>query len=66
MLAPVDTSGATPDLLVTVRITNPVEGTIRFDNVTSVRKARVGELVGRVDPDVMEAVSMALKAALDL
>ncbi|MGH3275236.1 MAG: type II toxin-antitoxin system PemK/MazF family toxin [Streptosporangiaceae bacterium] len=66
MTAPIDTSGATPELLVTVRITDPVEGVIRLDNVTSVRKDRVGKLAGRVNPDTMEDVSVALRAALDL
>jgi mRNA-degrading endonuclease toxin of MazEF toxin-antitoxin module len=66
MAAPIDTSGATPDLLVTMRLTHPVEGMIRLDNVTSVRKDRIGDLVGWVDPDRMDAVSVALRAALDL
>jgi mRNA-degrading endonuclease toxin of MazEF toxin-antitoxin module len=57
---------ATSDLLVTVRLIRPVEGMIRLDNVASVRKDRMGDLVGRVDPDIMEAVNVALRAALDL
>lgn len=64
--APVDTSGAAPDLIVTVAIKSPVEGVVRLDSVTSVRKDRVGELVGRLDPDVMETVDVALRAAMDL
>jgi mRNA interferase MazF len=64
--APVDTTGAAPDLIVTIPIKSPVEGTVRLDNVTSVRGDRVGELVGRLDPDVMERVNIALRAALDL
>lgn len=64
--APIDTSGAAPGLIVTVPITEPVKGVVRLDSVTSVRKDRVGDLVGVVDPEVMETVSVALRAALDL
>lgn len=64
--APIDTTGASPDLLVTVPISNPVEGVIRLDGVTSVRKDRVGKLAGRLNPDTMEQVAIALRAALDL
>jgi mRNA-degrading endonuclease toxin of MazEF toxin-antitoxin module len=64
--APIDTTGASPDLVVTVRITEPVEGVVRLDNITSVRKDRIGKLAGRVDPETMEQVSIALRAALDL
>lgn len=64
--APIDTSGAEPGLIVTVGIVDPVKGAVRLDSVTSVRKDRVGDLVGVVGPDVMEAVGVALRAALDL
>ena len=64
--APVDVVGHSPDLLVTVPITNPIKGIIRLDSITSVRKARVGDLVGRLDPNVMETVDAAIGAALDL
>lgn len=64
--APIDTSGASPEILVTVPVTQPVQGVIRLDSVTSVRKDRVGELAGRIDPDTMEQVAIALRAALDL
>ena len=64
--APIDTTGASPDLLVTVRITQPVDGMIRLDNVTSVRKDRIGKLAGWVDPEKMDEVAIALRAALDL
>ena len=64
--APIDTSGASPDLLVTVRISDPVVGVIRLDSVTSVRKDRVGKLAGRLHPDILEQVAIALRAALDL
>jgi len=64
--APVDTSGASPGILVTVTITAPIQGVIRLDSVTSVRKDRVGELAGRIDPEIMETVVIALRAALDL
>ena len=64
--APIDTLGHSPDLLVTVRITQPIGGTVRLDSITSVRKARVGDLVGRVTPDVMDGIGIALRAALDL
>jgi mRNA-degrading endonuclease toxin of MazEF toxin-antitoxin module len=64
--APIDTTGASPDILVTVAITQPVGGVIRLDSITSVRKDRVGELTGRIDPDTLEEVAIALRAALDL
>jgi mRNA interferase MazF len=64
--APIDTSGASPDLLVTVPITHPIEGVVRLDSVTSVRKDRVTTLVGRIDSDAMEQIAIALRAALDL
>lgn len=64
--APIDTTGASPELLVTIAITEPITGTIRLDSVTSVRKDRVGKLTGRLNPDTMEQVAIALRAALDL
>lgn len=64
--APIDTEGITPETLVTVRINQPVAGLARLDNMTSVRKDRVGELVGRVNPDTRESVNVALRAALDV
>ena len=64
--APVDTTGASPDLLVTVRIDRPVDGIVRLDNVTSVRKDRVGDMIGRVDQAIMDDVAIALRAALDI
>jgi mRNA-degrading endonuclease toxin of MazEF toxin-antitoxin module len=64
--APIDTTGASPDILVTVPITQPIDGVIRLDSITSVRKDRVGELTGRIDPDTLEQVAIALRAALDL
>ena len=64
--APIDATGASPDILVTVPITQPIHGVIRLDSITSVRKDRVGELTGRVDPDTLEQVAIALRAALDL
>lgn len=64
--APIDTTGASPDILVTVAITQPIDGVIRLDSITSVRKDRVGELTGRIDPDTLEEVAIALRAALDL
>jgi mRNA-degrading endonuclease toxin of MazEF toxin-antitoxin module len=39
---------------------------VRLDNISSVRKERIGELAGRCDADVMEAIGIALRAALDL
>ncbi|HUK70120.1 MAG TPA: type II toxin-antitoxin system PemK/MazF family toxin [Streptosporangiaceae bacterium] len=48
------------------RISDPVAGVIRLDSVTSVRKDRVGKLVGRLNPGTMEQVTIALRAALDL
>lgn len=64
--APIDTTGASPDILVTVAITLPIEGVIRLDSITAVRKDRIGELTGRIDPDTLEQVAIALRAALDL
>ena len=64
--APIDTTGASPDILVTVPITQPVQGVIRLDSITAVRKDRVGELAGRINPDTMDDVAIALRAALDL
>jgi mRNA-degrading endonuclease toxin of MazEF toxin-antitoxin module len=64
--AAIDTTGASPAILVTVPITEPVEGVIRLDSITAVRKDRVGELAGRINPDTMEEVGIALRAALDL
>ncbi len=64
--APIDTTGASPDILVTVPITHPIEGVIRLDSITAVRKDRIGDLEGRIDPDALEQVAIALRAALDL
>jgi mRNA-degrading endonuclease toxin of MazEF toxin-antitoxin module len=64
--APIDTTGASPDILVTVAITQPIEGVIRLDSITAVRKDRIGELTGRIDPDTLEQVAIALRAALDI
>jgi mRNA-degrading endonuclease toxin of MazEF toxin-antitoxin module len=43
-----------------------MEGMVRLENFTSVRKDRVGKLVGRINPDTMEQVAIVLRAALDL
>jgi mRNA interferase MazF len=64
--APIDTTGASPDILVTVPITQPVHGVIRLDSITAVRKDRIGDLAGRINPDTMDDVAIALRAALDL
>jgi len=66
LTAPIDTEGIAPETLVTVRITEPLAGIVRLDNVSSVRKERIGELAGRAGADAMEAVGIALRAALDL
>jgi len=39
---------------------------VRLDNISAVRKERIGELTGRVGTDTMEAIGIALRAALDL
>ncbi len=39
---------------------------MRPDNIGSVRKKRIGKLAGRADADAMEAIGIALRAALDL
>ncbi len=64
--APIDTTGASPDILVTVPIAHPIDGVIRLDSITAVRKDRIGDLTGRIDPDTLEQVTIALRAALDL
>jgi mRNA-degrading endonuclease toxin of MazEF toxin-antitoxin module len=64
--APIDTTGASPDILVTVAINQPIEGVIRLDSITAVRKDRIGELTGRIDPDTLDQVAIALRAALDI
>lgn len=64
--APIDTTGASPDILVTLPLTQPVKGVIRLDSITAVRKDRIGELAGRINPDTMDEVSIAIRAALDL
>ncbi|MGD0375795.1 MAG: type II toxin-antitoxin system PemK/MazF family toxin [Streptosporangiaceae bacterium] len=66
LTAPIDTDGIAPETLVTVRITEPLAGIVRLDNVSSVRKERTGELAGQCDADAMEAIGIALRAALDL
>ena len=66
LTAPIDTDGIAPETLVTVRIIEPVSGVVRLDNIAAVRKERIGELAGRASTEAMEAVSIALRAALDL
>jgi mRNA-degrading endonuclease toxin of MazEF toxin-antitoxin module len=66
LTAPIDTDGIAPEMLVTVRITQPLAGIVRLDNVSSIRKERIGKLAGRCDVDTMEAIGIALRAALDL
>ena len=66
LTAPIDTQGIAPQTLVTIRITQPVAGVVRFDNITSVRKERIGDSPGLIDTDTTEAVNIALRAALDL
>jgi mRNA-degrading endonuclease toxin of MazEF toxin-antitoxin module len=66
LTAPIDTDGIAPETLVTVRITEPLVGIVRLDNISSVRKERIGELAGRCGADAMEAIGVALRAALDL
>ncbi len=66
LTAPIDMDGIAPETLVTVRITEPLAGIVRLDNVSSVRKERIGELAGRCGADDMEAIGIALRAALDL
>ena len=64
--APIDTDGIAPEILVTVRISQPLSGIVRLDSVASVRKERIDKLAGRCNAGVMEAVGIALRAALDL
>jgi mRNA-degrading endonuclease toxin of MazEF toxin-antitoxin module len=64
--APIDTDGIAAETLVTVRITQPLAGIVRLDSISSVRKERIGDLAGRCGADTMEAVGIALRAALDL
>jgi mRNA-degrading endonuclease toxin of MazEF toxin-antitoxin module len=64
--ARIDSEGISGESLVTVRITEPVSGVVHLEEISAVRKERVGKLVGRVAPEVMEQVGVALRAALDL
>lgn len=64
--APIDTEGLTDESLVTVRIDRPVTGLVCLGQVTSVRKERVGDLIGRVNADAMADVAAVLRATLDL
>src|SRR6266498_790797 len=64
LTAPIDTDGIAPETLVTVRITEPLAGIVRLDNISAVRKERIGELTGRAGTDTMEAIGIALRAAL--
>jgi mRNA-degrading endonuclease toxin of MazEF toxin-antitoxin module len=66
LTAPIDTEGIAPETLVTVRITQPLARIVRLDNISSSRKERIGELTGRASAEAMEAVGIALRAALDL
>jgi mRNA-degrading endonuclease toxin of MazEF toxin-antitoxin module len=66
MTAPVDTEGLSDETLVTIRIDHPLAGLVCLGQLTSVRKDRVGDLVGRVDAEVMDGVANVLRAALDL
>lgn len=66
LAARIDTDGITPESLVTVRMAEPVAGVVHLEEVSAVRKDRVGKLMGRAAPEVMEAVAVALRAALDL
>ena len=66
LTAPIDTEGIAAETLVTVRIALPLAGIVRLDNIGSVRKERIGKLAGRADTDAMEAIGIALRAALDL
>ena len=64
--APIDTSGAAPDLLVTVPIGGAAAGVVRLDSIASIRKDRVGRRVDELGQETMDAVDVALRAALDL
>lgn len=64
--APVDTERLVDETLVTVRIEQPLAGLVCLGQITSVRKERVGDLLGRVDAEVMDGVAGVLRAALDL
>lgn len=66
LTAPIDTEGIAPETLVTVRIAEPLAGIVRLDNISAVRKERIGEPAGRAGAEAMEAVGVALRAALDL
>lgn len=66
LTARIDTEHIGTESLVTVRITEPVNGVVHLEDVSAVRKERVRDLVGHVTPDAMEQVNIALRAALDL
>jgi len=62
--APAGTTGACPVILVTVPITTPPADVIQLDSITAARQDRAGHLVpGRIDPDTLEQVPIALRAA---
>ncbi|GAA4971604.1 MAG: hypothetical protein HOU01_06155 [Streptomycetaceae bacterium] len=60
--------GTFPESLVTVPLTEPVEGVVGVPDVAGFRQARFdhGKLLGRVDVDTMERVEIALRAILEL
>ncbi|GAB3160997.1 type II toxin-antitoxin system PemK/MazF family toxin [Microbispora hainanensis] len=64
--AALDQTGAAPETLVTVRITEPVPALVRLDTITSVRRERLAALAGRLSPEDQERVDIALRTALDL
>ncbi len=64
--AALDTSGAAPETLVTVRITDPITAVIRLDSITSIRRERFGALKGQLTPEDQERADIALRTALDL
>ena len=61
-----DTDGRAPETLVAVRRTEPVAEVALLGNISAMRKERIGEVAGRTNTETMEAISIALSAAIEL
>lgn len=67
---PVDTAGALPETLVTVRVLDPIAGIARVVDVGPFRKTLFAgsgaERRGSIDAATMERIEMALRAVFDV
>lgn len=66
LAAPIDTAELTTPDLVTVRLTAPVSGMARVNEMGPVRRHRFEHALGGVDGSSMDMVDAALRTALDL